>query len=44
MASFCSGRPYTTKLTWATGLTPEGRPIVAPGHEPTHEGTQVAPG
>ena len=40
---FLLGRPYTTKLTWATGLTPEGRPIVAPGHEPTPEGTQVCP-
>ena len=40
---FLLGRPYTTKLTWATGLTPEGRPIVAPGHEPTHEGTKSCP-
>jgi alcohol dehydrogenase (cytochrome c) len=40
---FLLGRPYTTKLTWATGLTPEGRPIVAPGHEPTHEGAPVCP-
>ena len=40
---FLLGRPYTTKLTWATGLTPEGRPIVAPGHDPTPEGTQVCP-
>jgi alcohol dehydrogenase (cytochrome c) len=40
---FLFGRPYTTKLTWATGLTPEGRPIVAPGHDPTSEGTQACP-
>ena len=40
---FLFGRPYTTKLTWATGLTPEGRPIVAPGHVPTPEGTQACP-
>jgi alcohol dehydrogenase (cytochrome c) len=40
---FLLGRPYTTKLTWATGLTPEGRPIIAPGHEPTHEGAPVCP-
>jgi alcohol dehydrogenase (cytochrome c) len=40
---FLLGRPYTTKLTWATGLTPEGRPIVAPGREPSHEGTQACP-
>jgi alcohol dehydrogenase (cytochrome c) len=40
---FLLGRPYTTKLTWATGLTSEGRPIVAPGHDPTPEGTKVCP-
>ena len=40
---FLLGRQYTKKLTWATGLTPEGRPIVAPGKEPTHEGTVVCP-
>ena len=40
---FLLGRQYTKKLTWATGLTPEGRPIVAPGKEPTHEGTKVCP-
>jgi alcohol dehydrogenase (cytochrome c) len=40
---FLLGRQYTRKLTWATGLTPEGRPIVAPGQEPTHEGTRVCP-
>jgi alcohol dehydrogenase (cytochrome c) len=40
---FLLGRQYTKKLTWATGLTPEGRPIVAPGQEPTHEGTRVCP-
>ncbi|MGC2399375.1 MAG: PQQ-binding-like beta-propeller repeat protein [Acidobacteriaceae bacterium] len=40
---FLFGRPYTTKLTWATGLTPEGRPIVVPGKEPSHEGTLVCP-
>jgi alcohol dehydrogenase (cytochrome c) len=40
---FLLGKPFTTKLDWATGLTPEGRPILAPGHEPTHEGTRVCP-
>ncbi len=40
---FLLGRQYTNKLTWATGLTPEGRPIVAPGREPTPEGTKVCP-
>jgi alcohol dehydrogenase (cytochrome c) len=40
---FLEGEPYTSKLTWASGLTAEGRPIVVPGHEPTHEGTMVCP-
>jgi alcohol dehydrogenase (cytochrome c) len=40
---FLLGRPYTTKLTWATGLTPKGRPIIAPDHEPTHEGRVSCP-
>ena len=40
---FLLGRQYSKKLTWATGLTPEGRPIVAPGQEPTPEGTKVCP-
>jgi alcohol dehydrogenase (cytochrome c) len=40
---FLLGRAYTTKLTWATGLTPEGRPIVAPGHDATHEGMLSCP-
>jgi alcohol dehydrogenase (cytochrome c) len=40
---FLFGRPYASKVTWATGLTPEGRPIVAPGKEPTREGTVVCP-
>ena len=40
---FLLGRAFTPKLTWATGLTAEGRPIVAPGHDPKHEGTLVCP-
>jgi alcohol dehydrogenase (cytochrome c) len=40
---FLFGRPFTDKLTWASGLTAEGRPIVVPGKEPTHEGTLVCP-
>jgi alcohol dehydrogenase (cytochrome c) len=40
---FLFGRRFTTKLTWATGLTPEGRPIVAAGQEATHEGTLSCP-
>ena len=40
---FLSGRRYANKVTWATGLTPEGRPIVAPNQEPTHEGRVSCP-
>jgi alcohol dehydrogenase (cytochrome c) len=40
---FLLGRPYTSKLNWASGLTPEGRPIIVPGHEPRYEGTPSCP-
>jgi alcohol dehydrogenase (cytochrome c) len=40
---FLLGRPYTKALDWATGLTPEGRPILAPGHDPSPEGTKACP-
>ena len=40
---FLFGAPFTTKLTWASGLTPEGRPIVVPGHDPTPEGGKACP-
>ncbi|MCB1021041.1 MAG: PQQ-binding-like beta-propeller repeat protein, partial [Acidobacteria bacterium] len=31
------------KQTWAKGFTPEGRPIVLPGSEPTEEGVVTCP-
>ena len=37
------GRAYTPKLTWATGQTAAGRPIVSPGKAATPEGTLVCP-
>jgi alcohol dehydrogenase (cytochrome c) len=40
---FLLGRPYTRRLTWATGLTREGRPIVASGQDATHEGRLSCP-
>jgi len=40
---FLLGKQYVTNLTWASGLTPEGRPIVVPGMEPTKEGKRVCP-
>jgi len=41
--SFLFGAQYAKNLTWATGLTAAGRPIVVPGMEPTLEGKRVCP-
>ena len=40
---FLFGKQYAKNVTWASGLTAEGRPIVVPGMEPTHEGKRVCP-
>ncbi len=40
---FLFGKPYVKTVTWASGLTPEGRPIVVPNMEPTREGRRVCP-
>jgi alcohol dehydrogenase (cytochrome c) len=40
---FLFGTKYVKNVTWATGLTPEGRPIKAPNMEPSLEGTRVCP-
>jgi alcohol dehydrogenase (cytochrome c) len=40
---FLFGTAYTPKLTWASGLDAQGRPIVAPNMEPTHEGRLACP-
>jgi alcohol dehydrogenase (cytochrome c) len=40
---FLSGTPFIKNITWASGLTKEGRPIVVPNMEPTHEGRRVCP-
>ena len=37
------GTPYVKKITWASGLDAEGRPIVVPNMEPTREGKRVCP-
>ena len=37
------GTQYVKNVTWASGLTPEGHPIVVPGMEPTREGRRVCP-
>lgn len=40
---FLFAKPFV-RVTWATGFTPEGRPIVKPGAIPTYEGVEVCPG
>ena len=40
---FLHGKPFV-KVTWASGLDDKGRPIVAPGMNPTVEGTLIYPG
>lgn len=41
--AFLSGTKFVDNLTWATGLTPEGRPIVAPNQDATPEGRRICP-
>ena len=36
-------KPYT-KINWANGIGPDGRPILTGNREPTEEGTLVCPG
>ena len=36
-------KQFVKKLTWATGMTPEGRPIKADNQEPSAAGTYVCP-
>ena len=40
---FLFGTKYVKNVTWATGLTPEGRPMRVPNMEPTPEGKRVCP-
>ncbi len=40
---FLTGTPFVHQLNWATGLSPEGRPIRVPGIEPSLKGTKVCP-
>jgi alcohol dehydrogenase (cytochrome c) len=35
--------PFVKKLTWASGVGPDGRPILLPGNEPTIDGQLVCP-
>jgi alcohol dehydrogenase (cytochrome c) len=38
-----AAKPYT-KVTWASGLDANGRPILTPGQEPSERGTRTCPG
>jgi len=40
---FLLGKQYVKNVTWASGLTAEGRPIVVPNMEPTREGKRICP-
>jgi alcohol dehydrogenase (cytochrome c) len=41
--TFLLGKQFAKNVTWASGLTPQGRPIVVPNMEPTREGKRVCP-
>ena len=40
---FLLGKPFVKKLTWATGISPDGSPRLAEGNEPTLRGTKTCP-
>ncbi len=40
---FLLGKQYAKNVTWASGLTPEGRPMTVPNMEPSLEGKRVCP-
>ena len=40
---FLHGTPFVKMLNWASGLTPEGKPVRVPGIEPTLQGTKTCP-
>jgi alcohol dehydrogenase (cytochrome c) len=37
-------KPFVSRVTWASGYTKEGKPILKPDSEPTLEGNLVCPG
>ena len=41
--TFLLGKQYAKTVTWASGLTPQGRPVVVPNMEPSLEGKRVCP-
>ncbi len=36
-------QPFVKQLTWASGIGPDGRPVLLPGNEPTADGQVVCP-
>jgi len=40
---FLMATPFVHRLTWASGIAPDGRPQLLPGYEPTLKGTRVCP-
>ncbi len=36
-------KPFVDKMTWATGIGPDGRPEKLPGKKPTYAGNEVCP-
>jgi PQQ-dependent dehydrogenase (methanol/ethanol family) len=38
-----TAEPFVKKLTWASGIGADGRPVLLPGNEPTAEGTLTCP-
>jgi PQQ-dependent dehydrogenase (methanol/ethanol family) len=40
---FLAGSPFVHKLTWASGIGKDGRPVLVPGNEPTPAGVRTCP-
>lgn len=40
---FLSATPFVKRLTWASTIGKDGRPVLAAGWQPTEEGTKVCP-
>jgi alcohol dehydrogenase (cytochrome c) len=40
---FLLGEPFVKKITWASGIGPDGRPKLLPNSEPTAQGTKACP-
>ena len=36
-------KPFVKKLTWASGISPAGRPMLNPDQQPSKDGTRVCP-